>query len=173
MVFSRVYNKDLFNNVQIIDRSKSRSGTGSSLHQTRELKSALPLLFKKYNIKTLLDIPCGDFYWMQNVNLNGIKYTGGDIVSKIISNNKKYTSNFIQFKKLDILNDKLPKSDLILCRDLFVHLTYDQVFCALNNIRESGSKYLLATSYKCRETNKDIKEVGNWRPLNMEIAPFF
>ncbi len=173
IIFQRIYKKDLFNKVQIQDRSESKSGPGSSLIQTKELIHHLPLFFKNYSVKSMLDIPCGDFYWMQKINLNGINYTGGDIVPEIIKNNFKHTTNSIQFKKIDILNDRLPKVDLILCRDLFVHLTNEQIFRALKNIRASDSKYLLLTSYKSRLINKDITEIGQWRTLNMEVAPFF
>jgi len=173
IIFQRIYKKDLFNKVQIQDRSESKSGPGSSLIQAKELFNHLPLFFKKYGVKSMLDVPCGDFYWMQKINLNGINYTGGDIVPEIIKNNYEHTTNSIQFKRIDILNDRLPKVDLILCRDLFVHLTNEQIFRALKNIRASGSKYLLLTSYKSRLVNKDIAEIGQWRTLNMEVAPFF
>lgn len=173
IIFQRIYKKDLFNKVQIQDRSESKSGPGSSLIQAKELFDHLPLFFKKYGVKSMLDAPCGDFYWMQKINLDGINYTGGDIVPEIIKNNYEHTTNSIQFKRIDILNDRLPKVDLILCRDLFVHLTNEQIFKALKNIRASGSKYLLLTSYKSRLINKDIAEIGHWRTLNMEVAPFF
>jgi hypothetical protein len=41
--------------------SESRSGTGSSLDITKRLRMELPFLFLKYDIKSILDIPCGDF----------------------------------------------------------------------------------------------------------------
>ena len=172
MIFKIVYKKDLFNNVSEIDSSKSRSGPGSSLKQTRELISKLPVIFQKYEVRSILDIPCGDFYWMQKVDLGNVIYTGADIVPDIIKNNQRYKTKNICFKKMDILNTQLPQVDLILCRDLFVHLTYDQIFIALENIRKSGSKYLFVTSYKGRSNNTNINEIGRWRSLNMEIEPF-
>lgn len=172
MVFKRIYKKDLFNKVPIKDKSISRSGPGSSLTQTKELISRLPILFKKYKIKTVLDLPCGDFHWMKNIDFTGINYLGGDIVPEIIHNNSAHVTNVVQFKVIDILNDDLPKVDLIICRDLFVHLKYEQISLALNNIKDSESKFLLVTSYKNRLSNRDIKEIGQWRTLNMEIEPF-
>lgn len=173
LVFQEIYKKDRFNQVPVLDRSESRSGPGSSLKQTEQVVRHLPQIFKKYTIKSVLDVPCGDFHWMRKVDLSEIDYTGGDIVPGIIENNKQFSCSNIRFRKIDILNDRLPRVDLIFCRDLFVHLSFDQISRAIKNIKVSGSKYLLTTSYKCRSVNHDIKEIGKWRPLNLEIAPFF
>ncbi|MBL0073989.1 MAG: hypothetical protein IPP34_20200 [Bacteroidetes bacterium] len=67
------------------------SGPGSELKQTETLIRELNVLFKNLNIGSVLDLPCGNFHWMQKVNLSKIKYIGGDIVEDlIISNKKKY-----------------------------------------------------------------------------------
>jgi hypothetical protein len=52
-----------------------------------------------------------------------------------------------------------------------VHLNEGLVLAALKNIKKSGSKYLLTTSFTNTATNEDIV-TGNWRALNLEIAPF-
>ncbi len=172
-VFSKIYKKDLFNSRSGNDNPVSKSGSGSDIEQTREIIQALPRLFKKYNIKSILDAPCGDFYWMQHVQLDGIDYLGGDIVPEIIYKNKNnYATNTIKFCELDIVNDPLPKVDLIICRDLLVHLKNPQIIAALNNIKKSGSKYLLTTSFKNTTQNADNDSIGFWRPINIQLTPF-
>jgi hypothetical protein len=42
-------------------------------------------LLRQFEIHSLLDLPCGDFNWMQHVDLQGIKYTGGDIVEALVA----------------------------------------------------------------------------------------
>jgi hypothetical protein len=37
-----------------------------------------------HDVKSLLDIPCGDFHWMRRVNLQGLSYVGADIVRELI-----------------------------------------------------------------------------------------
>ncbi|QED37764.1 class I SAM-dependent methyltransferase [Antarcticibacterium arcticum] len=170
-VFKNIYDKNLFHKGEEINEV-SRSGPGSDLLQTREIIKQLPVLFQKYSIKTILDIPCGDFYWMKKIDLKGIQYYGGDVVGEIILGNKKFSSNNIEFIQLDIIEDPLPKVDLIICRDLFVHLTNHQIFNAIDNIKKSSSKYLLTTSFKDRMVNNDIALMGKWRPINVEVAPF-
>jgi hypothetical protein len=149
----------------------SLSGSGSNLEQTQQVIIQLPLLLKKYNIKTMLDLPCGDFFWMKNTNLKGITYIGADIVPKLIEQNKKKYP-LVDFRVLDIINSPLPKVDLIFCRDCFVHLPYDSIHKAIQNCIKSGSRYLLTTSFKHHDNiNIQLGEY-NWRPLNLEKAPF-
>lgn len=151
---------------------ESVSGAGSAAAETQNISAALPGLFKELGIKTMLDIPCGDFYWMKNVDLSAVNYTGADIVADLAAeNNARYKTDKISFTKLDIANDPLPQVDLIFCRDCLVHLNEGLVLAALKNIKKSGSKYLLTTSFTNTAQNEDIV-TGNWRALNLQIAPF-
>jgi hypothetical protein len=72
---------------------------------------------------------------------------------------------------LDVINDPLPTVDLIFCRDCLVHFSYEHIQEALTNIKNSGSQYLLTTSFIKRRLNFDI-DTGDWRPINLQIDPF-
>lgn len=48
---------------------ESRSGAGSTLASTANIRRELPGLVERLNIRTLLDAPCGDFNWMKEVAL--------------------------------------------------------------------------------------------------------
>lgn len=151
----------------------SSSGRGSDPDQTQIIIKEIPILFKDMDISTILDIPCGDFNWMQNIDLSGIKYIGADIVEEIIKNNKsKYKAKNISFRKMNLIASEIPKVDLVLVRDGLVHLSYDDVFKSLKNIYNSKSKYLLTTTFTGRQDNNDII-TGGWYPFNLQIAPFF
>lgn len=150
----------------------SVSGRGSDLDQAEHIIKEIPVLLKEMGISTILDIPCGDFNWMQKIDLGGIKYIGADIVKEIIENNKnKYEKDNVSFQCLDLHEDTLPQVDLILIRDCLVHLSYEDIFKSLNNVCNSMSTYLLTTTFTNRQNNKDII-TGEWRPLNLQIAPF-
>ena len=150
----------------------SVSGRGSDLDQTEHIIREIPALFKDMGISTILDIPCGDFNWMRNIDLSGIKYIGADIVKEIVKNNKnQYEKNNVSFRHMNLIEDTLPQVDLILIRDCLVHMSYDDIFKLLNNVCNSMSQYLLTTSFTDRQDNKDII-TGEWRPLNLQIAPF-
>jgi len=45
------------------------------------------------------------------------------------------------------------------------------VWKALANMKHSGSRYLLATTFVDRQHNADIL-TGGWRPLNLSAPPF-
>ncbi len=64
---------------------ESLSGPGSSLEQTSTVRILLPYIFTKYNVQTILDLPCGDFNWMQKVDLGSCEYIGADIIQHLIA----------------------------------------------------------------------------------------
>jgi hypothetical protein len=72
---------------------------------------------------------------------------------------------------LNLLTDKIPQVDLILCRDCLIHFSYADIFRALKNICDSKSEYLLTTTFTERKINRDIT-TGNGHLINLEIAPF-
>ena len=154
---------------------ESLSGPGSSLAQTAVIRHALPALFRKYDIRTVLDLPCGDFHWMKDVDFSSIdSYTGGDIVEKLVENNSinfKHLAPKVNFCKLNLIEDDLPRSDLLICRDCLVHLPFLEIEKSLENVKRSGIRYLLVTSFPKKKLNHDIV-MGDWRPLNLELSPF-
>ena len=162
---------DIFRNNEWGDQD-SISGPGSNLVQTEILRTHLQNLFNDLKVNSLLDIPCGDFHWMSNLNLKDINYIGADIVKTIIKqNNDKYKKNNINFIHLNLLKDNLPKTDMIFCRDCLVHFSYKDILLALKNICSTKSTYLLATIFTSYKSNSDIL-TGQWRPLNLIAKPF-
>jgi hypothetical protein len=150
----------------------SVSGGGSDLHRTTEVRKYLPALIDRLSIKTFLDAPCGDFHWMQHVDLRSAHYIGGDIVKPIIDDNqKKYGSEHREFRTLDLVHDPLPAADLILVRDCFIHLCFADMVQAIANIKSSGSKYLLTTTYPTKRRHWDMA-TGGFRWVNLRLAPF-
>ncbi len=164
--FSDVYNKNVWSS------DESHSGGGSEIGTTTRIREFLTDLFKKYDIKSMLDVPCGDYNWMNLVNKDDIKYIGGDIVRNLIDeNNRKYGKENVSFETIDITKDNLPKVDLIFCKDCLQHLSNENVILALANFKRSGAKYLLVTSYPLTLENWDIAN-GDCRPLNLFLPPF-
>ena len=120
----------------------------------------------------MLDVPCGDFFWMKSVDMGDVSYTGADIVEKLIAENSaRYGGEKVKFRHLNLLQDNLPKVDLVFCRDCLVHFSKGDVRKALENICKSQSQYLLTTTFTDRTSNADIV-TGEWRPLNLEVEPF-
>ena len=151
----------------------SKSGLGSELGATAHLRSVLPAFLAKHGVRSILDVPCGDFGWLSMVDL-GIHYVGADIVPSLVAENERRyggSSSGRQFLTLDVTKDPLPRADLVLCRDCLVHLSFDNIERALANIRASGAAFLLTTTFLEHETNDDIDD-GDWRMVNLERPPF-
>ncbi len=150
----------------------SLSGTGSDADQTRVIVQELPLLLRRLGVRSVLDVPCGDFEWMKRVDLAGVEYMGADIVAPLIdANRRRHARPGVEFQVLDLTRDRLPTVDLVLCRDCLVHLSFAQAQQALANIAASGARYLLTTTFTGRSENADIP-TGKWRALNLQRPPF-
>ncbi|MFJ6199254.1 class I SAM-dependent methyltransferase [Micromonospora sp. NPDC092111] len=156
------------------DDAESRSGLGSNLVQTATLRAELPALIAELGVSSILDVPCGDFFWMSRVDHLGAEtYIGADIVPWLIERNReRYGRAGRDFRVIDLTRDPLPKVDLIFSRDCLVHLGDDDVQRALENIRRSGATFLATTTFTDRAENSDDIEAGGWRPLNLQRAPF-
>ena len=149
--------------------SQSISGLGSELEATAGLRELLPALLRDLAVGTMLDIPCGDFHWLSQVELPVDKYIGADIVEEVVlTNSRRYGGDF---RRLDLCSDPLPAVDLILCRDCLVHISNANARRALDNMRASGSRWLLTTHFLECSANVEI-ENGDWRMLNLELTPF-
>lgn len=165
-IFAPLFGADQKNN------SKSSSGDGSDLIQTAHIRERIPQLIKQLNIKSFLDAPCGDFFWMKTVDLGVERYIGVDVIQKIILKNREVYENEInQFIHLDLLEGPIPQADLILCRDCLVHCSFTDIATIIDQFKKSESKYLLTTSFPGRLQNKCIR-TGDWFPINLCAPPF-
>jgi hypothetical protein len=142
------------------------------VEKTEQIRRSVPKVLENYGIRSIFDAPCGDFNWMRMLDLTGVDYIGGDIVKALIeTNQKKHSSSNKRFIKIDITSDTPPKVDLILCRDLFIHLPLADCQRAVAGFISSDSTYLLATTYIHQPRNDEIKP-GAWRPINLQLPPF-
>ncbi len=153
------------------DGTESVSGPGSTLEATQLLRAALPALLASLGVQRLLDIPCGDSHWISQTLPDGITYIGGDILPKLIDTARIQKNQLGRFEVLDLVNDDLPRADLVMVRDCLIHLPNAMVLRAIANIKRSGASYLLTTHFLADVPNIDI-EIGGYRPVDLCKAPF-
>lgn len=158
--------------------SDSRSGPGSNFQYTEQARIHLPIIFTKYQITSIFDAPCGDFFWMNLVIKDSkLTYLGGDLVEDIIQDNRfKYSNvNNAKFVSFDITKSTYPDADLWICRDVHFHLSNDEILQSLYQFCRSKIKFVLLTSHKTtgtsRFTNTNI-QTGGFRLLDMTKPPF-
>ncbi len=164
-VFAQIYRGNIWG------YQETASGSGSTLQYTEKLRQDLPDLLADLGIRTLLDVPCGDFHWMSHVELPVERYIGCDIVPELIETARsRYGRPDREFHTIDLCNDPLPDADLLLCRDCLIHLSEEMNFLALANILGSNVRYLLTTTYPDGK-NRAIRN-GNWFPVNLCAPPY-
>jgi SAM-dependent methyltransferase len=150
---------------------ESVSGSGSCLDRTQEVREKLPVLLQRLGASSMLDAGCGDWNWMSQVGFDpSLRIHACDIVTGMVKANAKRYKR-AQFFQADITQDILPIVDVIVCRTVLFHLSFENVWKALRNFRASGSTYLLATTHPYHPINVDILD-GDWRRLNLQAAPF-
>jgi hypothetical protein len=157
--------------------AESVSGPGSTESRGEDFRQELVALLDAWQVRSIVDAPCGDFNWMRHVLADRLlppplSYTGIDIVEDLIARNAhRHASASCRFLCADITRADLPRGDLIICRDALVHLPFADALAAIHNFRRSGSRYLLATTFVGRASNEDAL-AGDWRPLNLQATPF-
>jgi hypothetical protein len=159
---------------------ESRSGEGSTLEYTRNLRRELHTLVEERGIRRLLDAPCGDFHWMRRflddhaARHAPLEYVGGDIVKPLVEDNvRKHGTARVRFVHLDITRDALPGADLMLCRDCLFHLSFADTAAFFDNFLRSGIPLLLTSTHVSRGeiANHDIT-TGDFRKIDLLAAPY-
>lgn len=157
--------------------SESASGPGSNLDSgsVRQARIALSQVLHDHDIRSIADVPCGDFNWMPHFLAEHphVDYAGYDIVTPLIAANRKtYTGR--RFHVLDITRKMPERADLLFSKDLVNHLMERDVWRALANMVRSGATYLMITSNADPVPNAELpKNLGGVsRTLNLQIAPY-
>jgi len=165
--FTHIYEANRWKN------EESRSGIGSTIANTRNLRKELPHLIQNYGFETLLDAPCGDFNWFRLVERPaGFKYIGGEIVRELVDRlEQSHGDEQTSFVHLDITRNPLPSAAVWMCRDCLFHLSSDDIFAAIRNFLASEIPYLLTSTHKNCTENIEIP-TGHFRLLNLEIPPY-
>ena len=156
--------------------NESDSGLGSDLIVTKQLIKDLDIFFKNNQITSILDIACGDFFWMNKLinNNKHLNYLGLEIVESIVKNNNKIFSNQkVKFKCTDVINEELPQNhDFILVRDFLIHIKNTDIINLVHKIKKSNCKYFAINNFPNIKKNDEIKGYGHHRYVNIEIPPF-
>lgn len=165
-VFNKIYSSNKWGDPE------SRSGKGSNLVATEKLRAALPDLVRELGAQSFLDLPCGDYFWMNKVDLGVKAYMGGDIVAPLIAENqRKYGRAGVSFEVINLIDGPVPQHDVVFVRDCLVHLSNAHIAASIRNLKASKSTWLVATTYPVTGTNEDIS-TGQWRALDLTKPPF-
>jgi len=165
-VFSAIYQLNAWGSPE------SPSGPGSTAARAADFAPDLVELLQSLKVSALLDAPCGIFTWASSIADAVDLYIGVDVVREIVERNQQIAAGPSRtFLHRDLTADALPGADLVLCRDCLVHFSIADIWRALRNLQQSGSRLLLTTTFIEHDGNADIV-TGGWRPLNLQREPF-
>jgi hypothetical protein len=119
-------------------------GWGSSEPHTQLVRKGLSTILDTYGVRTFNDAGCGDLAWMSTLDLAGVDYTGYDAHERATWPDLRRRG--YRLEVADIAADELRPADLLICRDVFIHLPNHIVQAALDRFRRS-CRLLLTTSY--------------------------
>ncbi len=146
------------------------SGTGSTFESARLYISFVNNFIKTHDVKSILEIGCGDGVLLEYLNIpQETSYTGYDVVESILEKNRKKFPNYT-FANKNILTENLPEVDLILCKDVLQHLPNNVVINIFDKIK-TRCKWALLTNDFDLASNNDIP-VGGHRYLDLKKKPF-
>ena len=164
-VFSKIYKEDLWN---------EGSGDGSKIENVREYVDVLQKYIDKPEIKTVIDLGCGDWQFSKFLDLSSVLYLGVDVVDSVIDSNiDLYSASNIDFISRDIITYELPQVDLIICKDVLQHLSNKDVISVLIKIIKSSKFALITNDFNSESTSNIDIENGDYRYLDLTLSPFF
>jgi len=164
--FSRIYETGAWVHS---DSQQARSGMGSELTATESVRTAIPALLQRLACQSVIDVGCGDWNWMQTLDLP-CEYLGIDIVPSVIEANRRFQRPGVRFEVADAIKGPLPECDLILCREMLFHLSFEDGLRALQNMKKAA-KWLCLTTDTCIWFNSQI-DTGDFRIINLQYAPY-
>lgn len=141
------------------------SGIGSSPAYTAGYRAFLERFMQEHDIRTVLDVGCGDWQFSRLVQWGDRFYVGQDVVHALVDQlNSDHGGPLRRFVT------ELPDEpfDLVICKDVMIHLPNAEVMELLERL--SHHKHLLLVN-DFSEARVDC-ERGHYRALDVTGPPF-
>lgn len=165
-------NREVFNTIYEKNLWGDRSGPGSKPENAEMWINLVNLFLDRKDIKTVLDLGCGDWQLGQKLNLKNKEYLGVEVSSVILEETSKYSSDNIKFINDDIETMVFSNVDLILVKEVLQHLPNKSVINIMNKVMKNCRYAIICNDFDAtQKENLDINP-GEWRPLNLLGEPF-
>lgn len=175
-VFTDIYEKCIWGDGRCVEYRGS-SGPGSEVcYNAQEYVPFLRHFIFTREIKSIVDMGCGDFKCGPLIYEDfDVTYTGYDVYDRIIIHNKNhYAAPKYNFECLDFFNrwNELTDGDLCIMKDVIQHWSLGDIYSFLDRLVHSR-KFKMILLCNCAyqtQDNTDI-ETGGFRPLSCEFFP--
>jgi SAM-dependent methyltransferase len=127
------------------------SGGGSYGRVADEYVAFVTAFIKEHNVRTVLDIGCGDFNIGARIAPQVTRYFAVDVSARIIAlNTRRFASlSNVEFRQLNACTEPLAQTDLVTVRQVLQHLTNAQIEMILKNIERTSPKFALVSEHLC------------------------
>jgi SAM-dependent methyltransferase len=123
------------------------SGPGSDGHAATSYAKGIKAFIADRGVGSVVDLGCGDFRVAGMFLDDNIVYHGVEIVESLVADNMaRYHSDRVTFTCLDIIEDRLPKGDLCLMREVLQHLSNAEILRVLPKLLQF--KFAVYTDYQ-------------------------
>jgi SAM-dependent methyltransferase len=154
-IFGEIYRDGLWGG----DRGQFYSGAGSDDEVSAEYVAIVRKYIDDHDIRSIVDLGCGDFRVGRQLLRPGISYVGVDLVPQLIdSHQKQFGSETVRFMVGNISEDALPDGQLYLVRQVLQHLSNAQVGQALDKLRDKPHVLIAEHhpgAWRFKEYNRD------------------
>lgn len=149
-------------------------GPGSTIEACRGILERLPEWIRVHQIRSIADLGCGDFHWMSRLDLSGLEYDGYDVVRFLVERNvQKHGRTNVRFHHADLTEPIALHADLVILKDVLIHLPTVQAMEILGHVLSSHPKFLASTtSPGWPVSNRACMKIGEFSPIDLEAEPF-
>jgi hypothetical protein len=174
--FTNIYNTEKWGDNNTFEYSGS-SGWGG--HLDYNISDYIPFL-KKFiidnNIKSVIDLGCGDFRCGKAIYSDlDVLYTGYDVYKKIVFSNLRHSSlpkYFFIHLDFYTYKERIINGDICILKDVLQHWPLTNIYTFLDYLVASKKfKYILICNCGNQDKDNTDIELGEWRPLSCEYFP--
>lgn len=160
-VFSEIYDTGMWG---------GGSGGGSALTRSVAMYTGfLEAFIRQKNVRSVVDVGCGDWQFSRYLNLDGVDYLGLDAAQSVVEANAAvYGRPGVRFECVDATRG-IPQCDLVISKDVLQHLSNNTVEAILASISTNSRHAIVTNDYS--PENVDCSN-GDTRPLDITRPPF-
>lgn len=168
--FTNVYKNCIWG---VNENGEGFSGDGSRVENAIPYMLFLQNFLKTHQIKSVVDVGCGDWTFSRYLEWNDAKYIGIDVVKSVIEKNtRQFASDQISFIHASGTTYDLPKADLLICKDVLQHLSNDEIFAFIHQIGKF-KHCLITNDIDLNGPNNQDISTGGWRKIDLFSSPFY
>ncbi len=165
--------RDIFNAIYSNNLWGHGSGSGSLAENTVAYRHYLHNFIRTNQIRSVVDIGCGDWQFSKLIDWQGIRYIGIDVSDVVLSNTQSFARDGVSFLHADALTETLPTADLLIMKDVMQHWSNDDILTFLPRLA-NFQQALITNGFHpslSHLINSDIS-AGSLRPVDLRMSPF-